>query len=196
MDTMMGIVQQVIPHDDILTLAGVFVGYSFIGWVVESIYMSWCNHKITNRGFARGPFCPIYGMGEFLIYNVILDSFADNLLLVFLVSSVMATLFELLVAKLMIWKLGYVWWDYTNKPFNYKGIICLESTIAWGIYGICEVTFLRASIIRLVHFLPVKLLIAAFIMIGVIYLLDSGTQLRKILHGDVKESANNLMKVK
>ena len=37
-----------------------FILYSFMGWVVESIYMSFCNRKLTNRGFAFSPFCPIY----------------------------------------------------------------------------------------------------------------------------------------
>ena len=45
---------------DIYHLVTAFVIYSILGWLVESIYMSFCNKKITNRGFAKGPFCPIY----------------------------------------------------------------------------------------------------------------------------------------
>ena len=37
-----------------------FIIYSVLGWFVESIYMSYCNKKITNRGMVKGPFCPIY----------------------------------------------------------------------------------------------------------------------------------------
>ena len=48
---------------DIYHLVTAFVIYSILGWLVESIYMSFCNKKITNRGFAKGPFCPIYGFG-------------------------------------------------------------------------------------------------------------------------------------
>ena len=40
-----------------------FAIYSMMGWLIESIYMSICNRKVTNRGFAKGPFCPIYGVG-------------------------------------------------------------------------------------------------------------------------------------
>ena len=39
--------------------------------------------------------------------------------------------------------LGQVWWDYNEKPFNYKGIICLESTIAWGLYTVLLFAFLQ-----------------------------------------------------
>ena len=35
-----------------------FLTYSVMGWIVESIYISLCNKKITNRGYIKGPmFC-------------------------------------------------------------------------------------------------------------------------------------------
>ena len=48
-----------------------FLMYSMMGWLVESIYMSICNKKLTNRGFARGPFCPIYGVGALTAYFIL-----------------------------------------------------------------------------------------------------------------------------
>ena len=49
---------------DVYHLIAAFIVYSMLGWLVESIYMSFCNKKLTNRGFAKGPFCPIYGFGD------------------------------------------------------------------------------------------------------------------------------------
>lgn len=40
-----------------------FLVYGILGWIVESVYMSICNRKLTNRGFTHGPICPIYGFG-------------------------------------------------------------------------------------------------------------------------------------
>ena len=57
---------------DLYHIIAAFLIYSVLGWFVESIYMSICNHKITNRGFARGPFCPIYGFGGVLGYLALL----------------------------------------------------------------------------------------------------------------------------
>ena len=54
----------------------------------------------------------------------------------------MATVFEFLVGKLMLRLFGEVWWDYNNKPCNYKGIVCLESTVAWGFYAVIIIVFL------------------------------------------------------
>ena len=54
-------------------------------------------------------------------------------MLLFFLGAILATTFEFLVAKLMVRLFGEFWWDYNNKPFNYKGVICLESTICWGV---------------------------------------------------------------
>lgn len=122
--------------------AASFVIYSMLGWLVESIYMSICEKKIVNRGFARGPFCPIYGFGA-TIGCMALAPLQHRFLLLYLVGAVMATIFEYWVGRLMIKFLGNLWWDYNEKPYNFQGIICLESTLAWGFYGIIIVGFLN-----------------------------------------------------
>ncbi|NCB91075.1 MAG: hypothetical protein EOM40_00670 [Clostridia bacterium] len=119
-----------------------FIIYSFLGWVVESIYMSFCNRKLTNRGFTFSPFCPIYAVGALLGYAV-LKPLAGQYLALYFVGAILATGLEYVTAIIMKNTLGSVWWDYNDKPFNYKGIICLESTIAWGFYTLILFTFLQ-----------------------------------------------------
>ena len=63
-----------------------FFIYSILGWTIESIYMSFCNKKLTNRGFIRGPICPIYGVGALTVYFV-LRPFAGNYLELFVFGS-------------------------------------------------------------------------------------------------------------
>lgn len=132
---------------DFYHIVASFVIYSILGWFVESVYMSFCNKKITNRGFAKGPFCPIYGFGA-TFGSILLQPFAKSFLAVYLIGAVIATLFEYFVGVLMIRALGALWWDYNDKPYNYKGIICLESTIAWGFYAIGVVEYLNKFILR------------------------------------------------
>ena len=119
-----------------------FVMYSFFGWVSESIYMSICNRKLTNRGFMFGPFCPIYGVGALCIY-FILRPFSGNVIALYIAGALLATAFEYVVARLMQFVFGDVWWDYNDKPFNYKGVLCLESSIAWGLYTVLMFKFLH-----------------------------------------------------
>ena len=41
-----------------------FFIYSVLGWAAESIYVSFLEQKVVNRGFLIGPYCPIYGFGS------------------------------------------------------------------------------------------------------------------------------------
>lgn len=119
--------------------------YSILGWFVESIYMSVCFKKITNRGIIKGPICPIYGFGALFVYFM-LKPLEGHYVLLYIIGAVMATAVEFMAAKLMIRYTGCVWWDYSDKPFNYKGILCLESTLAWGLYTIVMFGFLHRGI--------------------------------------------------
>ena len=65
----------------------------------------------------------------------------------YLAGAVLATAFEYLAGRLMLKVFGEVWWDYNEKPCNYQGIICLESTIAWGFYAVIIIMFLHGKIL-------------------------------------------------
>lgn len=160
-----------------------FLMYSMMGWLVESIYMSICNKKLTNRGFARGPFCPIYGVGALTAY-FILRPYSYNNILLFLLGSLCATTLEFLTAMLMKKIFGEIWWDYNEKPFNYKGIICLESSIAWGFYTIFLFMFLQNIVMGLVAAIPRPLGRIAGSLIMVLFLLDFVTSLYREKRGD------------
>lgn len=97
--------------------------------------MSYEEKRPVNRGFIRGPLCTIYGAGALSIY-FILGPIADKKLLVFMFGAVAATLLEIVVALLMSKLFGYFWWNYNEKKFNYKGVICLESSICWGVMAL------------------------------------------------------------
>ena len=143
-----------------------FIVYSFLGWVVESIYMSFCNRKLTNRGFAFSPFCPIYAVGALSVF-AILKPLAGRYGYLYFAGAFLATTLEYITAVIMKHFLGAVWWDYNEKPFNYKGIICLESTIAWGFYTVILFSFLQEFVEMIVdsYSYRVGLTIAAFVII-------------------------------
>ncbi len=134
---------------DVYHLVTAFIIYSILGWFVESVYMSICNRKLTNRGFGKGPFCPIYGVGAVTGY-LLLHPLSEYKFLLYMAGAISATVFEYLVGRLMLRLFGQVWWDYRNKPLNYKGIICLESTIAWGFYAMIIILFLHGRVIEFI----------------------------------------------
>lgn len=122
-----------------------FFAYSILGWCVESIYMSICSRKLVNRGFVKGPICPIYGFGALGVY-FLLRPISDDYVLLYICGALTATAFEFLVGKAMQILFGEIWWDYRDKPFNYKGIVCLESTVAWGFYTLIMFGFLQRAV--------------------------------------------------
>jgi len=166
---------------DIYHLIAAFIMYSIIGWLVESIYMSFCNRKLTNRGFGRGPFCPIYGFGGVLGY-LILHPLSNHLIGLYLAGAILATAFEYLVGKMMLKLFGEVWWDYNDKPYNYKGIICLESTVAWGFYAIIIINFLHSRILGLVDRFDMNWGIRACRLVLLLVTVDYLLKLANIFH--------------
>ena len=164
-----------------------FLTYSMMGWLVESIYMSFCNHKITNRGFAKGPFCPIYGFGALTVF-FILRPYSDNCILLFFLGSFLATTLEFLTALVMKRIFGEIWWDYHEKPFNYRGIICLESSIAWGFYTLFLFMFLQNIVAAFVAMIPVRAgrAIGNLILIG--YIMDFSATIYRQKKENLRES--------
>lgn len=51
-----------------------FAIYTFLGFIMESVYISILNKKILFSGLLKGPCIPIYGFGALLILNHYLHS--------------------------------------------------------------------------------------------------------------------------
>ncbi|MDO5424342.1 MAG: putative ABC transporter permease [Eubacteriales bacterium] len=178
---------------DLYHLLQWFFAYSILGWIVESIYMSLCAGHWVNRGFIFGPICPIYGFGALGVYYL-LQPFEGNALVLYFAGAILATTFEFLVAHLMQHFFGEVWWDYHDKPFNYRGIICLESTLAWGVYTVVMFYFLQRGIAYVTDLYPKWLgyrLCAALILY---YLADFGAHVLFARHPEAPEKAREFRK--
>lgn len=176
---------------DLYHLIACFFLFSIIGWVVESIYMSFCNRKLTNRGFMTGPFCPIYGVGATVGY-IILHPLAKNVVMLYIVGAVLATVFEFLVARLMMKLFGEVWWDYNEKFCNYKGIVCLESTLAWGLYAVIIITFLFDKVMSFVDRWSFQWGIRMIMFICVVIAVDFGYHFKNAVNEETKEEISEL----
>lgn len=166
-----------------------FLTYSMMGWLVESVYMSICNRKLTNRGFVRGPFCPIYGFGALTVF-ILLRPYSDNNILLFVLGSLCATTLEYITALVMKKVFGQIWWDYNEKPFNYKGIICLESSIAWGFYTVFLFMFLQNMVAGIVALIPVRVGRVVGNIILVLYIMDFSSTLYREKKDDIPETVS------
>lgn len=69
-------------------------------------------------------------------------------------SMAMATTLELVTANIMVRLFGAFWWDYSHKAFNYRGMVCLESSLAWGLLGLFFFYVLDSRVRTLVIRIP------------------------------------------
>lgn len=140
-------------HYTIIQWLFFFYFYCFFGWCFESAYVSVKDRKLTNRGFMRGPFLPIYGSGAIMMLVVSMP-FQDNVFFTYLAGCAGATVLEYVtgVAMEALFKVRY--WDYSDKRFNFQGHICLGSTLAWGVLTIVMTEFVHVPIERAVLSVP------------------------------------------
>ena len=110
----------------------IFLIYAFLGWCAEVAYAAVHNGKFVNRGFLNGPVCPIYGVGM-LVVVTLLWGLRHNLILLILGSAGLTTTLEYVTGLILERFFHDKWWDYSDKPFNVKGYICLEFTVLWGL---------------------------------------------------------------
>ena len=114
-----------------------FLIYSFGGWVVEVIFHAVALGKVVNRGFLNGPVCPVYGFGVLAVFAMIntLQSSGYQMSdgMIFLFGIILATIVELIAGWLLDVCFHARWWDYSDKPLNFHGYICLEFSIIWGL---------------------------------------------------------------
>lgn len=157
-----------------------FYLYSFIGWIWECLYIWAVDKKLENRGFMKGPFLPIYGSGAIMILVATLP-FRDKYVLVFLFGMIGATILELCTGILMekLFKMKY--WDYSHKPFNYKGHICLESSIAWGAVSLLMMLVIHRPIEKFIIGIPEKYLNPSVLVLTILIAFDFGTSFKAAL---------------
>ena len=130
-----------------------FLIYSCLGWCVEVVYAAATTGQLVNRGFLNGPVCPIYGFGMILVL-FFLTPLEDNLLLLYLGGVILPSALEL-VGGWALYKLYRTrWWDYTDKPFNIGGYVCLEFSLMWGVGAMVMVKAIHPTIAALVNLIP------------------------------------------
>lgn len=148
-----------------------FFIYSFFGWAMECVVIRIQLGRWENRGFAKLPFCVIYGFGTFIAFNIFAP-IQNNFVALYFAGAVCATILEYLVAQVMLKLFGEVWWNYDHLPFNYKGILCLESTVGWGFLALFIFGFFNRLVEAFVFSINPAIAATIGAVLSVLYILD------------------------
>ena len=135
------------------TLCVIYLVYSFLGWVAETVAATVKGRAFVNRGVASGPFCFVYGTAAVLMAVGFADLRSAPLAL-FLGCAADATVVEWVTAKLLERVHRRRWWDYSDKKFNLDGYVCLQYSVLWGLLGMASVLWGNGLLLRLCALLP------------------------------------------
>ena len=147
-------------------LLWLFLIYSFLGWVLETVIATVRQRKVVNRGLINGPFCIIYGIGAVLI-TIWLQELSG--LWLFLFSAVYASVVEWIAGHLIQKIYHERWWDYSDIKWNLDGYICLPASLVWGGLGYIAVRWGNMLSLDLLHLLP-ELVMKILILVLLLFL--------------------------
>ncbi len=161
-----------------------FFVYCFIGWCWEVFYVGITKRKLVNRGFLHMPLLPIYGFGAVIMLHSSLP-FQNSIILTFISGMISATLLELITGLLMEKLLKVRYWDYSRQKLNFKGIICLSSSLFWGLLTVLLVKFVDPFVSEYVLDFELKrhtAFITVLIVISVLFVIDTVASVRDAIN--------------
>ena len=131
----------------------IFLIYSFFGWVMEVINGLIVHRRFVNRGFLIGSI--------------------QNPLVIFFTSIILSAILEYTTSVLMERLFHVRWWDYSDRPFNLNGRICLEALIVFGIGGTLVTLIFSPALYHILYGLPDVALYALALIFVVALLADA-----------------------
>ena len=161
-----------------IELFSYFFIYCFLGWFIESLIVSYERHKFINRGFLKLPLLPIYGSGALLLL-IILMPYKNNIFIVYILGMITATILEYFVGAAMEFMFKMKYWDYSKDKFNYKGRICLESSLFWGVLSVVLVCFIHKYIEEFIGSLNIHYLKICIMILIIITSIDAAVSMHE-----------------
>ena len=151
-----------------------FIIYSMMGWVYETLYCTIKGGKWENRGFLYGPVCPIYGTGALAIAGLlhIAEGYdlSPNMWEIFLIAVGGSACLEYATSWVLEKTFHAVWWDYSDFPFNLHGRISLFSSLGFGFGGLLVVYRIAPFTESLIR--PLPPVVAEFLALIFVFILS------------------------
>jgi uncharacterized membrane protein len=143
---------------------------SFSGWLLESIQESIVRRKLVSKGFFKGPYVPIHGIGGILVY-LLGYPFRASPALVCIIGIVVCTAAEYITALFLENCFKIKCWDYSTYPHtkwcHFQGRISLSISLFFGIITLFVVYYFWSFLIHIADFLGVYILFINGFFMGV-----------------------------
>ena len=154
-----------------IKLFALFIIYSFVGWIIEVLFVFYDTKKLVNRGFLVGPLLPIYGCGS-LLMAIFLYRYSNQIITLFVMAVFICSILEYFTSYIMEKLFKLRWWDYSDKRFQINGRVCLENAFLFGILGLLMVLFINPFFNNLLDMIPIMILRIVVGIVFVLFLID------------------------
>lgn len=133
-----------------------FIIYSFVGFIIETIYGLLTEGVIESRqSMLYGPFCCVYGLGAICLICMPKQAKKNNWTL-FGAGFIIGSIVEYLISWIGDCIFHVKWWDYTDLAFNINGRVCLIFSIFWGILTVLLNKSINPKVDEMIDKIPVK----------------------------------------
>ncbi len=157
-----------------------FCIYCMLGWIQESAIESLYHKRPINRGFLKGPYIPIYGVGGIALL-FICEPFKDNGFAVFFVAMISCTALEYFTGWMMETVFGKQFWDYSMLKLTYKNRISLVSSLFWGVMGLFVTYVISGATQYVLTHLPYQFICITAAVISLMMTVDFFITARRLI---------------
>jgi uncharacterized membrane protein len=158
---------------DCLKVFWIFLLGSVFGFIVETIWCVYRHGRIEFRSsMVFGPFTVIYGFGALVMYLGMSYLKRNSFLEMIIFGAIAGTLVEFVCSYVQEKMVGSVSWDYSAKPFNIGGRVCLLYSVYWGVLAIAWSKGLQPIFEKLIKRIPARIFRPLTITLAVFIAVD------------------------
>lgn len=172
----------------------IFFGiYSFLGWICEVLYCSLPAKKFINRGFLKGPVCPVYGFGAVFVILIMNSINIKIPILIFLFGGIIASIIEFLADLILEYVFHTRLWNYSNRKFNIKGRVCLLNSTLFATLSLLLMEVLHPVILSLVNRFSNNTIIISAVILIALFAVDISLTVSEVVNLNITLKNMNIL---
>ena len=102
-----------------------------------------------------------------------MEKLQGRILELFIISTVVLTLWEYIVGVFLEKMFHTKYWDYSDHKINFQGRICLTNSIFWGLLGVAFIDYIHPFICNIVSKFDVNIYSNIIYIVTIIMLIDA-----------------------
>lgn len=141
-----------------------FVIYSFLGFLLETVFARLSHGRPDRKCFLLLPLCPVYGLGA-CVCLLLAPLAKERPAALYILCAVACSAVEYAMAVWYERGVGVHFWDYTGTFGNLHGRVCLPFSAAWGLLALILVDQIHPIITGVVSAISDSITVIAMLVL-------------------------------